>query len=323
MRDLAVVLARHVHSALQLGDGMTDILYYMSQLFAQKAQGVEWSPDMDMLLTGGIQQEAYAVALATDGLLSLIRALSDLTDKASPAVGVAPPKSRVPTRQELMAEMPVTVRAAMEAAEGELSQVEAEAAAAAMREAELGDTLEMVEATAVRRTVAAMCTALWEITLLPLSMLLANAKGEALVLDLLKGYQSFTETAGVVGEADICDAWLASLCDFTLAQSQPARLLPPDPRRFGVHPDQVPSPQPLTVSRGAPATVSRTTPLKLVSPTMSLSLTVSLTASPGGRHERRSIRTGAHRLIRQRLVGRHWALRLTSAVGRWWRGRGR
>jgi hypothetical protein len=74
--------------AMQLGEGMQEILYYMSQLFTHKAQGIEWSPDMDLLLTGGIQQEAYAVALATDGLLSMIRALSDLTVAASPSVCV-------------------------------------------------------------------------------------------------------------------------------------------------------------------------------------------------------------------------------------------
>jgi len=153
-------------------------------------------------------------------------------------VRAVPPKSRVPTREQLMAEMPSTVRAAMEAAEGELSQAEAEAAAAAMREAELGDTLEMVEATAVRRTVAAMCNAIWEILLMPMAMLLAHARGEALVADLLKGYQAFTETAGVVGEVDVCDKWLASLCDFTLAQSQPTRPLLPDARRFGHGADQ-------------------------------------------------------------------------------------
>lgn len=74
--------------AMQLGEGMQEILYYMSQLFTHKAQGIEWSPDMDLLLTGGIQQEAYAVTLATDGLLSIIRALSDLTVAASPSVGL-------------------------------------------------------------------------------------------------------------------------------------------------------------------------------------------------------------------------------------------
>jgi hypothetical protein len=36
VRDLVIVLARHVHSALQLGEGMEEILQHMSAMFAQK-----------------------------------------------------------------------------------------------------------------------------------------------------------------------------------------------------------------------------------------------------------------------------------------------
>jgi len=76
VRDLVVVLARHVHSALQLtGEGMEEILNHMALLFSQKAKGIEWSPDMEMLVMGGIHQEAFAVALALDGLLCLIESV--------------------------------------------------------------------------------------------------------------------------------------------------------------------------------------------------------------------------------------------------------
>lgn len=39
VRDMVVVLARHVHSAVQLGEGMEEILEHVARLYTQKAKG--------------------------------------------------------------------------------------------------------------------------------------------------------------------------------------------------------------------------------------------------------------------------------------------
>ncbi|KAK3236704.1 hypothetical protein CYMTET_53172 [Cymbomonas tetramitiformis] len=231
VRDVIIVLARHVHSALQMGDGLDEILGHMAMLFGQKAQGVEWTPDLELLLVGGPLPEAFAVAMATDGLLAVTDALSKLADKAT-------------TAGELHSDPPPPAPAPAEGADAEAVQEEVSRdLMIAAREVNVKDP---VAAAQLANVVQSMVSTLWEILLLPLSILLARANGEALVLDLLKGYQSFTQTCGILDVADARDAFLASLCDFTLSQraeNQHPRL-PSGEASPGAAPGSFPSPTP-------------------------------------------------------------------------------
>eukprot|EP00854_Cymbomonas_tetramitiformis_P009321 gene9321-11046_t len=174
VRDVIIVLARH------MGDGLDEILGHMAMLFGQKAQGVEWTPDLELLLVGGPLPEAFAVAMATDGLLAVTDALSKLADKAT-------------TAGELHSDPPPPAPAPAEGADAEAVQEEVSRdLMIAAREVNVKDP---VAAAQLANVVQSMVSTLWEILLLPLSILLARANGEALVLDLLKGYQSFTQEA--------------------------------------------------------------------------------------------------------------------------------
>lgn len=72
----------------------------------------------------------------------------------------------------------------------------------------------------------AMVTATWSLVLPALSLLLGKASGEVLVLKLLRGYQSFTQASGLLQLHEPRDAFLASLCTYTLAGSELASLEP-------------------------------------------------------------------------------------------------
>ena len=58
----------------------------------------------------------------------------------------------------------------------------------------------------------------WYMVLSSLSAILARSSGEQVILAVLRGYQSFTQAAGLCGVAAARNAFLASLCDFTLAK---------------------------------------------------------------------------------------------------------
>ena len=74
------------------------------------------------------------------------------------------------------------------------------------------------------RDVAAATLAELAFTLLPpLKDLLTAATGESLILEILKAYQAFTQAAGVLGQIEARDAFLASLCGFTMASRSRAR----------------------------------------------------------------------------------------------------
>eukprot|EP01018_Ginkgo_biloba_P023241 Gb_33881 [translate_table: standard] len=62
----------------------------------------------------------------------------------------------------------------------------------------------------------AMVNAVWRIILEALSLILSRSQGEAIVLEILKGYQAFTQACGVLRAVEPLNAFLASLCKFTL-----------------------------------------------------------------------------------------------------------
>lgn len=62
----------------------------------------------------------------------------------------------------------------------------------------------------------AMVDSLWLTILDTLSLVLARSQGEAIVLEILKGYQAFTQACGVLRAVEPLNSFLASLCKFTI-----------------------------------------------------------------------------------------------------------
>ncbi|BDA41918.1 Protein MON2 homolog [Coccomyxa sp. Obi] len=73
--------------------------------------------------------------------------------------------------------------------------------------------------TVERGTCEAMIALCWHTVLSALSQLLAHTSGEALVVQLLKGYQSMTQACGMLELKEQQDAFLTSLCRFTLTDA--------------------------------------------------------------------------------------------------------
>ncbi|KAL8251600.1 hypothetical protein R6Q59_035293 [Mikania micrantha] len=70
---------------------------------------------------------------------------------------------------------------------------------------------------------AVLCTTMvdsvWLIILDALSLILTKSQGEAIVLEILKGYQAFTQACGVLRAVEPLNSFLASLCKFTISSS--------------------------------------------------------------------------------------------------------
>ncbi|GAB2287398.1 hypothetical protein Dimus_021776 [Dionaea muscipula] len=68
---------------------------------------------------------------------------------------------------------------------------------------------------------AALCFSMidstWLTILDALSLILARSQGEAIVLEILKGYQAFTQACGIVHAVEPLNSFLASLCKFTIS----------------------------------------------------------------------------------------------------------
>ncbi|VFR00748.1 unnamed protein product [Cuscuta campestris] len=67
---------------------------------------------------------------------------------------------------------------------------------------------------------AMLCTSMvdsmWLTILDALSFILTKSQGEAIVLEILKGYQAFTQSCGVLRAVEPLNSFLASLCKFTI-----------------------------------------------------------------------------------------------------------
>eukprot|EP00249_Psilotum_nudum_P022267 c28446_g1_i3 orf=509-5821(-) len=68
--------------------------------------------------------------------------------------------------------------------------------------------------------LASICTCMvnvfWQTLLDALSLILSRSQGEAIVLEILKGYQAFTQACGVLRAVEPLNNFLASLCKFAL-----------------------------------------------------------------------------------------------------------
>ncbi|KAG2305536.1 hypothetical protein Bca52824_034187 [Brassica carinata] len=61
-----------------------------------------------------------------------------------------------------------------------------------------------------------MVDSLWLTILDAFSLILSRSQGEAIVLEVLKGYQAFTQACGVLHAVEPLNSFLASLCKFTI-----------------------------------------------------------------------------------------------------------
>ncbi|XP_022932524.1 protein MON2 homolog isoform X1 [Cucurbita moschata] len=61
-----------------------------------------------------------------------------------------------------------------------------------------------------------MVNSLWLTILDALSLVLTRSQGEAIVLEILKGYQAFTQACGLLHVVEPLNSFLASLCKFTI-----------------------------------------------------------------------------------------------------------
>ncbi|ERM93505.1 protein MON2 homolog isoform X2 [Amborella trichopoda] len=80
-----------------------------------------------------------------------------------------------------------------------------------------------------------MVDSLWMTILNALSLILTRSQGEAIVLEILKGYQAFTQACGVLRAVDPLNCFLASLCKFTIStpgeQDKKSVMLSPGSKR--------------------------------------------------------------------------------------------
>ncbi|XP_018483398.1 uncharacterized protein LOC108854355 isoform X2 [Raphanus sativus] len=72
-----------------------------------------------------------------------------------------------------------------------------------------------------------MVDSLWLTILDAFSLILSRSQGEAIVLEILKGYQAFTQACGVLHAVEPLNSFLASLCKFTI-------VLPTDAERKSI-----------------------------------------------------------------------------------------
>ncbi|KAL0380110.1 UNVERIFIED_CONTAM: protein MON2 [Sesamum angustifolium] len=61
-----------------------------------------------------------------------------------------------------------------------------------------------------------MVDSMWLTILDALSLILMKSQGEAIILEILKGYQAFTQACGVLHAVEPLNSFLASLCKFTI-----------------------------------------------------------------------------------------------------------
>ncbi|OAE34533.1 hypothetical protein AXG93_1247s1050 [Marchantia polymorpha subsp. ruderalis] len=178
--DLVQALANVVRS-IQLQEVNEDTLNAVAAMFNSKAKGVEWT--MDHEASGAaviVASEAHAITLAVEGLLGVVFTVAAMTDEALD--------------------------------EGELDSPRLERASSDMKL--VGGTGKGGE---LASTCSSLVQAVWRTLLESLSLMLSRSQGEAIVLEILKGYQAFTQSCGVLRSVHPRDAFLSSLCKFALA----------------------------------------------------------------------------------------------------------
>eukprot|EP00899_Mesostigma_viride_P020318 jgi/Mesvir1/28288/Mv04811-RA.1 len=212
--EMVYAVSRVVHAVDPAVEGSEEIVAGVERTFGTKAKGVEWLPESDSTGTmQGLAGEVYIVSLALDCLLGTVTCLATFTDLAfeggaetEEATGAPPPPPPPPPPPE--------------ASDSDLpppplpppppDQLPPAGASPAK---EAGNPR-------IVRQCKEMVVALWKTLFESMSLLLAQFNHEALVLELLKGYQAFAQICGVLDLREPRDAFLASLCGFTLSHSE-------------------------------------------------------------------------------------------------------
>ncbi|KAJ7563609.1 hypothetical protein O6H91_03G117100 [Diphasiastrum complanatum] len=179
-------LARVVTS-VQVPEVNEESLVAVAGMFNSKAKGVEWTLEYDASSAAVmVASEAHAITLAVEGLLGVVFTVATLTDEAIDAGELASPRCEATGYCDSSSE---------KQGEGELATL-----------------------------CTAIVAAVWDTLLDALSLILSRSQGEAIVLEILKGYQAFTQACGVLRAVEPRDAFLASLCKFTLVQNEQEKL---------------------------------------------------------------------------------------------------
>eukprot|EP00884_Botryococcus_braunii_P011071 jgi/Botrbrau1/19966/Bobra.0059s0082.1 len=195
--EMVRCFAEVVEGTLRLSDTNDDeSLKAVAALYHSKATGKDWTLDVDC---ANISQEtgaAYLTMLAIDCLLGVMACTEKLTSMALEG-GVASPAAQAssvvnghvpPVPSDALRLGRTSPRAALRR---EISRAECEA---------------LVEAT-------------WKLALAALSQLLSRCASEALTIQLLRGYQVYTQACGMLEMVEPRDAFLSSLCSFTLSNA--------------------------------------------------------------------------------------------------------
>eukprot|EP00897_Mesotaenium_endlicherianum_P003847 jgi/Mesen1/3490/ME000197S02513 len=181
-------LARLVHS-VQVPEASEESLAAVAGMFSSKAKGIEWT--MDFNVAGDpvvVASEAHAITLAVEGLLGVIFTIAILTDEA-----VEEGELESPRMEMLHHSRPPPLEGQERPGGG--------------GEERGGGIADMC---------ARMVSSVWRTLLEALSVMLSRSQGEAVVLEILKGYQALTTACGVLRMVEPRDAFLESLCSFTL-----------------------------------------------------------------------------------------------------------
>ncbi|CAK7340899.1 unnamed protein product [Dovyalis caffra] len=183
VEGMVKALARVV-SNVQVQETSEESLAAVAGMFSSKAKGIEWILDNDASNAAVlVASEAHAITLAVEGLLGVVFTVATLTDEA------------------------------VDSGEKEgltiswYNQLESP-------RSEYDPVARYTGKTAV--LCIAMVDSLWLTILDALSLILSRSQGEAIVLEILKGYQAFTQACGVLHAVEPLNSFLASLCKFTI-----------------------------------------------------------------------------------------------------------
>eukprot|EP00898_Chlorokybus_atmophyticus_P001167 jgi/Chlat1/2050/Chrsp17S02524 len=199
--DVVVAAARVVHLLQQPSETSEEVMLAMERMFKGSAKGVDASlVDSEQSGSGNysVAGEAYVVCLAVECLLGVITAISTLTDCAVEGKGLPSPTFAATVVPDAVANpeldgLPVTDGLWQSSEDG-----------------------AMLPQDRSLQICAQMVESVWRTELDALAFLLSKTTSEALLLALLKGYSCFTQACGLLQIVHPRDAWLASLCRFTL-----------------------------------------------------------------------------------------------------------
>lgn len=209
VHDMVATLARVV-SIIHFPDLNEEVMLAVASMFTSRAKGVEWVIEVDTSgnpLVAAVN-EAQAITLAIESLLGAVLTISTLADEAM---------------EEGELESPRVQRPDEEPDESDSGGVEHRALALAGIVVSSGGKGNGPEpkvgaGSGLGDMCRRMVDSVWKTLLEALSLVLAKSSNEATILEILRGYQAFTQACGLLRAVDPRDAFLASLCKFTVAQ---------------------------------------------------------------------------------------------------------